>query len=657
DHAKRVFTDSFAAGAIFIMGLYHIVIFIYRRKNRSALFLGLFSMAMVVRLIVLGETVISLLFPSLPWEVILRGDLISVPLGCLFFYFYISSLCKDKIVPAVSAVFLVLFVASSAAYAFLPVSRSNYLGMYMPYIFGAGMIYITICVARCTINREEGMPYLVLGLVLLFTAGFNDTLHASGIIYTDFIMPYGFALFCVTQSFLLADFGAKSQKSLELLSSDLSAALEASNVISGEIEVERFLSKMLDIVVTNSGADACAYIGVREGGLNVEAAFGYGRIREADVKPVSFREFGRIPENVVSHVLSTGKPLVIDDLSADPVFSSGLSDQMKGIRAVYCLPILSNDSVQGILYLENNQHSGAFDSRRLVMSGLLSSQIRISLENARMYDDLEAKVRARTATIEKQKAVLESNQKMMNGEIRTAETILRSLLPQNLCIPESAELSYSCVPMSEVGGDFVSVKLSKDRSQMLIFICDVSGHGIAAALLASMISISLDALWDEGKTSPLVLFGGLRQRLAPKLGKLFFSASACCIDLLSGRCIMASAGHPPVIVARKDGSFSMMRPEGKIIAHNIDPNLQESGITLLRGDCIVLYTDGVTEARNAGGDLFGADEESFGALIQRQLNSLPFDAVCSAVIDEVTQFTGCANFDDDLTILAFRYKG
>ncbi|MGL4370453.1 MAG: PP2C family protein-serine/threonine phosphatase, partial [Spirochaetota bacterium] len=205
-------------------------------------------------------------------------------------------------------------------------------------------------------------------------------------------------------------------------------------------------------------------------------------------------------------------------------------------------------------------------------------------------------------------------------------------------------------PIFNVGGDFVDFITSSPQG-LGVFICDVSGHGVAAALLASMIKMALNG-WELFLRQPAALLNDVRCALCGKMGNHFVTASACFIDFETGEIIASRAGHPPALLLHADGRVEEISPRGKLISEKILPECETYHGTLLSGDKLVLYTDGLIESRSREGIFLGVDRFID---ILRAHAEIPAQSMCSNVIDEVIRYAD-GNIEDDITLVVIEYR-
>jgi predicted ATPase/signal transduction histidine kinase len=202
---------------------------------------------------------------------------------------------------------------------------------------------------------------------------------------------------------------------------DVHSILKAAQVLSGEIQLDHLLEKLLHLVIENAGAERGLLIGQERGQLVVYAqanqVFSLGQ-----GEPL--HSSGQAPLSLINYVARTKQPLVLDDASADKAYVADPYIQAHQPKAVLCLPILHQGGLTGIIYLENNLTRGVFTPERLEVLSLIASQAAISLENARLYSNLDQKVAERTAEIE----VANQTLKVSNAELDAfAHTVAHDL--------------------------------------------------------------------------------------------------------------------------------------------------------------------------------------------------------------------------------------
>ncbi|MBN2079800.1 MAG: serine/threonine-protein phosphatase [Spirochaetes bacterium] len=257
----------------------------------------------------------------------------------------------------------------------------------------------------------------------------------------------------------------------------------------------------------------------------------------------------------------------------------------------------------------------------------------------------------KSKTIEQGREMITRQKNQLEEQISMAGELQKKLLPEKLPGVRNASIVFSYLPMMGVGGDFVDINYSQDRRGLGLFICDVSGHGVAAAFISSMVKMSLGS-WREHLDSPSEMLRVLHDSLKGKMGAQFVTAAICYLDLETGLLRLAGAGHPPVIVVRAGGGIELFKPPGRLINDLFPMNFADVETVLEKNDKIVLYTDGVTECFNADGAMFG--DEALHDMVMDNRGLSPAD-LCAEVMRGLTRFAGEGAFEDDITILVTEY--
>lgn len=261
------------------------------------------------------------------------------------------------------------------------------------------------------------------------------------------------------------------------------------------------------------------------------------------------------------------------------------------------------------------------------------------------FNNMSVRLKERVEMEERTRS-LEMQRAIMLEDIRLASKIQHTLLPQSPPNVQNASVAYKYVPMLDIGGDLVDIIYRADQGQLGLFICDVSGHGVSAALTAGMIKMAM-ASWHETLGSPAETLERLRNSLVGKLGGNFVTASVACLDLARNRVLLARAGHPPFLLVRGDSRVEIITPRGHCISELSRINYEEVSYGMGPGDKIILYTDGIIEA-SRDSELFGTDRFIDFARSHRALDPELF---CEEVYRHVIDFSGDVQLDDDLTIL------
>ena len=231
----------------------------------------------------------------------------------------------------------------------------------------------------------------------------------------------------------------------------------------------------------------------------------------------------------------------------------------------------------------------------------------------------------------------------IQNELEIARTIQRSILPSKFPESHAFEVVASYAPMTAVAGDFYDF-LEGGEKRAGLLIADVSGHGIPAALIASMVKMAATAQ-RSSMDHPAQLLTGMNSALCGNTQGQFVTAAYVHLDAETRELRYAAAGHPSMLLLR-NGEVVEVAENGLLLAAVDSAVYTERSMTLEPGDRLMLYTDGLLESKDAKGNLFG--EEALQRALAKT-GKLAAPAAAKQIMDEVQAWA--ARQDDDLTLL------
>jgi sigma-B regulation protein RsbU (phosphoserine phosphatase) len=234
-------------------------------------------------------------------------------------------------------------------------------------------------------------------------------------------------------------------------------------------------------------------------------------------------------------------------------------------------------------------------------------------------------------------------------ELEVARRIQVSILPA--AFPDSANFQVAApyVPMTSVAGDFYDFIVADDQHAGLL-IADVSGHGVPAALIASMVKVAATSQ-RANAADPARLLAGMNAVLCGNTQDQFVTAAYVYLDSESRELRYSAAGHPPMLRLRGEEVVEIVE-NGLILAAFDHATYSTAARRLEPGDRLLLYTDGIVEAASASGESFG--QETLGTLLRQTAGVDPGNAA-DQIISAVQNWA--ASQDDDLTVLVCDYLG
>lgn len=254
---------------------------------------------------------------------------------------------------------------------------------------------------------------------------------------------------------------------------------------------------------------------------------------------------------------------------------------------------------------------------------------------AKPFDLQELGARVRTMIKLKHAARFQSDLAALRSELELARTIQHSLLPTRIPRVDGLKVAVRYQSMDRVGGDYYDFVHDADLFGALV--TDVSGHGVPAALIVSIVKI---AFWFQRRAAgmPSELLAGMNAALYGNIGNEFVTGCYACVRLKERVLVVGNAGHPPVLVHRRTtGEFLRLRPYGRLLGLLPAPPFETGELRLEPADRVLLYTDGILEAAGPGHEQFG--EARFQDSLIRA-TSLSGDEAAELVIQDVTRWCG-----------------
>jgi sigma-B regulation protein RsbU (phosphoserine phosphatase) len=426
----------------------------------------------------------------------------------------------------------------------------------------------------------------------------------------------------------LGDTGSAALEKMRERLENLKECFRVSGLINSSLQLDQVLENIMTISRSILKADACSLMLVDEktGDLIFEVAQG----------PVSDKlktgvRIGK-GEGIAGYVYETGEPLLIEKAYSDSRFNPEF-DRMTGYRTqtILCVPLKIKDRVIGVSQVINKLDGSLFSEEDKETLSLLCANAGIAIENARMHHEI-----LRKQQIEK--------------DLAFATNIQLSFLPQKM--PELPGFAFGAQYQAaqEIGGDFYDF-IPLDGNRLGILIGDVSGKGVASALFMAKFTTDfrLLAIREE---DPATLIGSINERVcAQSCRGMFVSLLYMVLKKNSGEVIYVNAGHLPPLIWNSPGErYAALRGSGGPPLGIVPEQCYASqAISISRGDCILLATDGLVEAKNDKGERFGWDR------LEECLRSggSDIESVKSRIASHLSQFVGeCPQADDTTLVLA-----
>jgi sigma-B regulation protein RsbU (phosphoserine phosphatase) len=392
-------------------------------------------------------------------------------------------------------------------------------------------------------------------------------------------------------------------------------------VFTPEISLEQILESALKI----SGAERAFIMVPKAGG------FGYASGRDGKGRKLSEAHF-QTSQSVVRKVVSKGEPVFMTQ-GIDSELAQQESIVAMNLRAVACLPLrgitAEGDApeILGILYLDSTRpmHLASGLDQRIM--GKLANEAGNVLEHIEMTKSIDRR-------------------KKLEMDLALAEETQRSLLPRELPRLDSLRLHAYSRPTRYVGGDFYNFEL-QPSGELIGVLADVSGKGIAASLLSSMLLGCLQLLLRRG-ASPTEALNELNKFLHEKASRRFVTMFLFSVNS-AGSGLFISAGHNPAYLYRAaSGTIEELSATGLMVGAFDFATFESSPLELQLGDILLAYSDGLTEAESPSGEMFG--EERLKEIISREAPA-GSEQLLKTVLGTLESFIENQPQTDDITII------
>jgi sigma-B regulation protein RsbU (phosphoserine phosphatase) len=260
--------------------------------------------------------------------------------------------------------------------------------------------------------------------------------------------------------------------------------------------------------------------------------------------------------------------------------------------------------------------------------------------------------------IELQKIELQRKQKLIDQDLKSAAAIQQSLLPDRSPGIDNIQVAWRFEPCEQIGGDIFNIH-HMDEHNVGLYMLDVCGHGVPAALISVAVSQFLngaDGLLGNNceLVSPDIVLNRLDHAFPFERFDSFFSIICMTLDISEGLLTYSSAGHPPPVLVHSNGSTETLDHRGPSIGLGCEDIIGQQSIELQTGDKILLYTDGLIENRNSDGAYFG--KQRFYDIVKKHRTE-SVQKIVEMVYATVKEFGQQAKPDDDISILGVEYCG
>ncbi|PYI76018.1 MAG: hypothetical protein DMF01_05860 [Verrucomicrobia bacterium] len=363
-------------------------------------------------------------------------------------------------------------------------------------------------------------------------------------------------------------------------------------------------------------------------------------LQQAAATPTGLERFLRLHtvapgEGVIGRVWQTGQSVYLSEFSDAPELAK-LRSSAFGTRSVMAAALRYGNQDLGVLALANGPMGVPFSQGDFVVFKSLAEQSAFALYNAIIYS-------------------MANEKKRLDHDLEIARDIQRILLPSEAPAIDGFQISGINVPARLVSGDYFDY-IRVDDERLGVAIADVSGKGVPASLIMAICRSVLRAEAARNP-SPADVLRKVNRQLYPDIKEdMFISMAYLILDHHRDSITLARAGHDaPLLYKQQSQTVTPVKSPGMVVgidSGNVFDRLTvDFAISLERDDCLVLYTDGVTETLNAEEDEFGLDRVI--QAVRARAND-GAQAIVKKIIQDVRDFTGSLPQNDDITLIAIR---
>ncbi|MDQ1267073.1 MAG: PPM-type phosphatase protein [Bacteroidota bacterium] len=335
-------------------------------------------------------------------------------------------------------------------------------------------------------------------------------------------------------------------------------------------------------------------------------------------------------ESVVKELLKANKTIRLRDLTT----CCEIEEYLLKVEARVASPMTVRGDTLGLLIIGKRMDKNPFSEENIQFIESLGNMAMAAFENERLFQE-------------------EIKKKNLEKELAIALEIQKNLLPKEVPICKGLEIAGITIPSQNVGGDYYDlIKVSDNK--LYFAIADVTGKGMPASLIMANVQAALRILTVLNLPIEEIILkinDLIYHNTAPDIFITFFLGILDC----DARTIeYVNAGHNPPILLRSDGKVSLLKEGGLILGIMLDGITYQSGkSSLVSGDIIYLYTDGVSEAIDTENNEYGEERLIKKIIDSRELSA---ESIMDAVIKDVILFTGNVLFKDDLTSLILKFN-
>lgn len=422
-------------------------------------------------------------------------------------------------------------------------------------------------------------------------------------------------------------------ETLEQRVQDLTSLIEVSAIISSTLDLDELINLVMQKAQTVMNVEASSIMLLNEETSLLECRFALGKVQEQVKNKMQLK----LGQGIAGWVAEKGEPVIVQDVNSDSRFYQKV-DQVTGFitQSMLAVPLKVKGKVIGVAEVINRCDGKPFTEDNLDIFSTFCRQVALAIENAKVHQYMLKEQR-------------------MKQQLESAHIIQQSFMPQTF--PQSPNNKFQVfgknIPATSVGGDLFDF-VEFDSQRLGLVIGDVSGKGIPAALYMAKLVSDL-RYYSHLKKDAVITLTAINNLLLERSRRgMFVTLQYIILDNQTGQLSIINGGHlPPLwIRTQKQTTEWITCPSGIPLGVVPEVSLKKNIIQLQPGDFILMFTDGVIEAKNKHGVLFSMDQ--LKTITNRQWTS-PAELV-QAIINAILRFSQGTAQHDDITVLALKWQ-
>ncbi|MCB1189058.1 MAG: SpoIIE family protein phosphatase [Leptospiraceae bacterium] len=635
-----LFIDVFLTGCFIIMGLYHFSLYLFRpvHKNRPALYFGIFCLLLAVRALLTGEDYFYQLIPSMNWVMGRKLELLTFYVGTPVFILFVFSIFPEEENQILSK--LVLY-PSFLLSIFVIVSPSTMFMeslTYMHVVLFIACVYGLYSLAKAILKKRKGARSFFTGSLLFSIFIFHDILLSYNVFDSVLLASFGLFIFIIFQAYSLSSLFSAAYVNVERFSKNLKIKSAKISVSNRRLVKILASSRKMSELRTRSEilCEASNVILTEIGFLNkIKIKAYYFDIQKRNEVYVSCKLEPKDMENSPPRLEpNESKERFIPFEKLEKLIGQITMQEAYSQNKTLYIPAFYHKRLLGLIKIKELEKEEVSRDQKGFINAIMRS-LSLGLANVEYLQHEKKKVR-------------------MELELKTASTVQNTLFPKNSPDIPGFDIYGWCWPASETGGDWFGYSKELDE-YLYIFIGDVTGHGTPAAMITSAIYSAIRQIenfyFKDGKLLDPSFIHNILHQVVCETGNqdyymTFFTAR---IDLKTHILVYTNSAHNRPIIIRRDEILHLDGETNPLLGYVDEYTIISEQTKIEKGDLLLFYTDGITEAYNKNDIMYGESR-----LIERlkALSNKTSREIVKGLKSDLLQFCDISLPKDDYTLIA-----